>query len=221
MNAQRLEMWEPWSRRGRTFEPRIVGLTSVAGGAPISRGAPGLASRSLGVLRAWRHMRSPAFRSLLRPRVADSMVTPSGPDVTAWTDARGRPNVDCYDEASPGVERRFVLSASALRCARALGGANGPAQLPWVQPGSSIAADDAPLGSWRVSILANSTFFAGVMHVHSLIKLITVAKVVDPYSPWTLLRGCAGRKLAIWLDLFLCGEHDRRSCLFVSCIGCW
>lgn len=87
-------------------------------------------------------------------------------------------------------------------------GANGPAQLPSVQPGSSIAADDAPLGSWRVSILANSAFSAGVMHVHALAKLIMMAKVVDPYSPWTLLRGALEDfSTSAWL---LGGSRDER-----------
>ena len=67
-------------------------------------------------------------------------------------------------------------------------GSDGEVRRPPVQPHSSMAADDAPLGSWRVSVLATSTFSAGLMHVHALVKLVTVAKVIDPYSPWTLLR---------------------------------
>ena len=57
------------------------------------------------------------------------------------------------------------------------------------QPHSSLAADDTQLGSWRVSILVHSSLSAGVMHVDALIRLVTEAKALDPYSPWTLLRG--------------------------------
>jgi hypothetical protein len=46
------------------------------------------------------------------------------------------------------------------------------------------------------------------MHVHSLIQLITVAKVVNPYSPWTLLRGALEDfATSAWL---LGGSRDER-----------
>ncbi|HEV2634514.1 MAG TPA: hypothetical protein VGX23_05175 [Actinocrinis sp.] len=102
-------------------------------------------------------------------------------------------------------------------------GPDGEIPRPGAQPRSSLAADDVSLGSWRVSILANSTLSAGLMHVHALIQLVTVAKVVDPYSPWTLLRAALenfatsawllsgtrnerwGRALSLWHEDF----HNR------------
>lgn len=72
--------------------------------------------------------------------------------------------------------------------------------LPQPAARSSLATDDGPLGSWGAAKFVSSSFSAGLMHVEALTKLVTVAGQIDPYSPWTLLRGAHENfATAVWL----------------------
>jgi len=85
------------------------------------------------------------------------------------------------------------------------------ALLPAPAAGSSLAADDRPLGGWNGSTLIRSSVGAGVAHVEALNRMVTKAGVVDPYTPWTLLRGALETfATAVWL---LAGKDriERRS----------
>ncbi|GAA1963526.1 hypothetical protein [Catenulispora subtropica] len=61
--------------------------------------------------------------------------------------------------------------------------------LPPVQPGSSLAADDAPLGSWNVTRLVTGSISIGLTHVDTVRRLVAELNVLDTASPWTLMRG--------------------------------
>lgn len=72
--------------------------------------------------------------------------------------------------------------------------------LPEPAARSSLAADDRPLKSWGAAKFVRSSFAAGLIHVEALTKLVVVAKQIDPYSPWTLLRGAQENfATAVWL----------------------
>ncbi|MFI1018202.1 hypothetical protein [Streptomyces sp. NPDC020965] len=72
-------------------------------------------------------------------------------------------------------------------------------QLPAPQPSSSLATDDAPLGSYSASTLIRNSYSAGVAHADALRRLI-LAGEVDPQSPWTLMRGALENlATAVWL----------------------
>ncbi|MGW4493556.1 hypothetical protein [Streptomyces sp. NPDC004376] len=61
-------------------------------------------------------------------------------------------------------------------------------QLPAAQPSSSLAADDAPLGSYSALTLIRNSFTAGLAHADALRKIVVHGEI-DPTSPWTLMRG--------------------------------
>ncbi|MGW3466381.1 hypothetical protein ACWDE9_45670, partial [Streptomyces olivaceoviridis] len=61
-------------------------------------------------------------------------------------------------------------------------------QLPAPDPGSSLAADEAPLGPYVAAHLIRTSYIAGLAHPGALRRL-TAAGEVGPQSSWTLLRG--------------------------------
>ncbi|MGP3948562.1 hypothetical protein [Streptomyces sp. 7N604] len=72
--------------------------------------------------------------------------------------------------------------------------------LPEPAARSSLAADDRQLTSWGATKFIRSSFSAGLMHVEALTKLVVVARQIDPYSPWTLLRAVQENfATAVWL----------------------
>jgi hypothetical protein len=78
-------------------------------------------------------------------------------------------------------------------------------QLPAAQPSSSLAADDAPLGTYSASTLIRASFTAGVAHADALRRIVLHGEV-DPTSPWTLMRGALENfATAAWL----LGGNDR------------
>ncbi|MFD0138018.1 hypothetical protein ACFVIL_29260 [Streptomyces sp. NPDC127159] len=65
---------------------------------------------------------------------------------------------------------------------------------------SSLATDDAPLKPWHGSVLIRTSFSAGLSHVDALCRLVTMTGLIDPSSPWTLLRGALENfATAAWL----------------------
>ncbi|MYV56791.1 hypothetical protein [Streptomyces sp. SID3212] len=61
-------------------------------------------------------------------------------------------------------------------------------------------ADDEPLKSWGSAKSIQSSFSAGLIHVDALTQLVRVAGHLDPFSPWTLLRGALENfATAVWL----------------------
>lgn len=95
---------------------------------------------------------------------------------------------------------------------------------------SGLAKDDEPLKSWGAAKFIQSSFSAGLIHVEAFTQLVVVAHQVDPYSPWTLLRGAlenfataawllAGedqgvrrhRVLSLWAEDFRNRDRDRRT----------
>lgn len=72
--------------------------------------------------------------------------------------------------------------------------------LPAPEERSSLAKDDEPLHSWGAARFIQSSVSAGLIHVDAFEKLVTVVHQVDPYSPWTLLRGALENfATAAWL----------------------
>ncbi|MFG2791640.1 hypothetical protein [Streptomyces sp. NPDC048419] len=65
---------------------------------------------------------------------------------------------------------------------------------------SRLAKDDEPLKSRGAAKFIQSSFSAGLIHVEAFTKLVVVAHQIDPYSPWTLLRGALENfATATWL----------------------
>jgi hypothetical protein len=77
-------------------------------------------------------------------------------------------------------------------------------------PRSSLAADDAPLGSWNANTLIGSSITAGVVHVDALQRLVVDLGIMDGFTPWTLLRASLEDfAVAAWL-LFGDTRRERR-----------
>ena len=83
--------------------------------------------------------------------------------------------------------------------------------LPEPRPRSSLATDDTPLDGWTASTLIRNSFAAGLSHVDALARQITKVRVIDPHSPWTLLRGALENfATSTWL-LAGSGRDERRT----------
>lgn len=90
--------------------------------------------------------------------------------------------------------------APLFKAAAAYRGDNHFLLLPDPAERSSLAKDDEPLGSWGAAKYIQSSFSAGLIHVEAFTKLVVVAHQIDPYSPWTLLRGALENfATAAWL----------------------
>jgi hypothetical protein len=94
----------------------------------------------------------------------------------------------------------FSYLAPLFNAAAAYRGDDHFLLLPDLEQRSSLAKDDEPLGSWGAAKFVQSSFSAGLIHVEAFAQLVTVARQVDPYSPWTLLRGALENfATAAWL----------------------
>ncbi|MEU6228768.1 hypothetical protein [Streptomyces sp. NPDC047042] len=94
----------------------------------------------------------------------------------------------------------FSYLAPLFNAAAAYRGDNHFLLLPTPVERSSLAKDDEPLQSWGAAKFIQSSFSAGLTHVEAFTKLVAVARQVDPYSPWTLLRGALENfATAAWL----------------------
>lgn len=72
--------------------------------------------------------------------------------------------------------------------------------LPDPEPGCSVLADDAALGSWNTTTLVCNSITVGLLHVDSLSRLAVELGHLDPVTPWTVLRGALEDfSTAIWL----------------------
>lgn len=72
--------------------------------------------------------------------------------------------------------------------------------LPEPEPGCSLLADDAAVGSWNATTLINNSILAGMLHVDSLRRLAVMLGHLDPVTPWTVLRGALEDfSTALWL----------------------
>ncbi|MEU9978695.1 hypothetical protein [Streptomyces sp. NPDC051014] len=94
----------------------------------------------------------------------------------------------------------FSYLAPLFKAAAAYRGDDHFVLLPDLGERSSLAKDDEPLGSWGAAKFVQSSFSAGLIHVEAFTQLVAVAQQVDPYSPWTLLRGALENfATAAWL----------------------
>lgn len=94
----------------------------------------------------------------------------------------------------------FSYPAPLFNAAAAYRSDNHFLLLPDPAERSSLAKDDEPLKSWGTARFVQSSFSAGLIHVEAFTKLVAVAHQVDPYSPWTLLRGALENfATAAWL----------------------
>ncbi|MFC9635306.1 hypothetical protein ACFTY8_40200 [Streptomyces mirabilis] len=72
-------------------------------------------------------------------------------------------------------------------------------QLPAPAPNSSLATDDAILGTYAAAHLIRASYTAALAHADALRRL-TEGGEIDPSSPWTLLRGALeNAATGIWL----------------------
>ncbi|MGW3631501.1 hypothetical protein ACWD7F_15255 [Streptomyces sp. NPDC005122] len=102
--------------------------------------------------------------------------------------------------ASATGREDFSYLAPLFNAAASYRGDNHFLLLPDVAERSSLAKDDEPLGTWGAAKFVQSSFSAGLIHVDAFTQLVAVAHQVDPYSPWTLLRGALENfATAAWL----------------------
>lgn len=72
--------------------------------------------------------------------------------------------------------------------------------LPEPAAHSSLATDGEPLKPLGLRQVRPVLLLRFLMHVEALTKLVTVAGQIDPFSPWTLLRGALENfATAVWL----------------------
>ncbi|MFJ8746013.1 hypothetical protein ACIRL2_42490 [Embleya sp. NPDC127516] len=111
----------------------------------------------------------------------------------------------------PDTEGKFAFLKPLFDAVAAHHGPDAYIPLPEPAPRSSLATDDRPLGGWTASTLIRNSFAAGLSHVDALARQITVARVIDPHSPWTLLRGALENfATSTWL-LAGTGRDERRT----------
>ncbi|MER7763805.1 hypothetical protein [Streptomyces sp. NPDC097619] len=98
---------------------------------------------------------------------------------------------------SPGFDHTYLLPLFQELESRREQGAYQPLSDP--APSSSLHVDEEPLGTYSASFLIRNSYGAGIAHADALRRLVHAGEV-DPFSPWTLMRGALENfAMGVWL----------------------